>query len=372
MFEYVTLKIIWWGIMAVVVMAYAITGGIDIGVNFLLPIIGKNEQERATMLSAIGPTWEGNQVWLITLGAGAFAIWPVAYATIFSSMYLAFMLVLVMLILRPPGFDYRDKINSNLWLKVWDSALFTIGLGLAFCFGLVIGNFFTGIPFHFNEDLHVIYTGGFLNLFSICSILFGLVSICLLSVQGAVYLQYKLPDEFYSVTNKAIKIFGAGFIITFIIAGFYLLNVPGYVIKTIPDVNTVFIATEKIVEQQQQAWFANYAIYKILWVFPILAVLGCILTCYLSTIKKTVTAIFVHSCVIICVVLTAASALFPFIMPSNSTYNHSLTIWDVVSSKLTLQWALIAIIVFLPIILLYTGWVYRVMRGKVVLKNDAY
>lgn len=372
MFDYATLKVIWWGLMSLIVIAYAITGGADIGVNLLLPIIGKNDDERRTILSTIGPTWEGNQVWLITLGAGAFAIWPVAYATIFSSMYLAFMLVLFLLILRPPGFDYRDKLNFAVWRRIWDVALFSTGIGLAFCFGLVVGNFFTGIPFHFDEDLRATYTGHFITLFSPCAILFGIVSVCLLSVQGALFLQYKLPEKFYNATNKVIKFFCIGYVVFFIVTGFYLLSMPGYIVKTIPDLSTIFIVTEKIVEQKIGGWFTNYMLYKWLWFFPIFALVGCILTIHLAQQKKDVKALIIHSLVIACTVLTAAIALFPFVMPSSSVYNHGLTIWDIASSKLTLEWALFAVIIFLPIILLYTGWVYKVTRGKVMSQNDNY
>lgn len=372
MFDYVTLKVIWWAIMSLIVIIYAITGGADIGVGFLLSIIGKNDNDRRAILSTIGPTWEGNQVWLITLGAGTFAIWPIAYATIFSSMYLAFMLVLFMLILRPPGFDYRDKIPFGLWRKIWDIALSIVGVGLAFCFGLVIGNFFTGIPFYFDADLRTIYTGDFVMFFSVCAILFGLVSVFLLNVQGALFLQYKLPDTFYNATSKAIKLCAIAYMILFISAGFYLWTMPGYVIKSIPDLNTVFTVTEKIVDQQAHGWFINYLHYAWLWIFPSLAIIGSIVTIFLTQLKKTIAALAVHSMVIVCTILTAAAALFPFIMPSNSVYNHSLTIWDVASSKLTLEWSLFAVIIFLPIILLYTSWVYKVTRGKVEIQNDSY
>ncbi len=368
-----TLKVIWWALMGVLIIAFAITGGIDIGANILLPIVAKSDDDRRLVLNSIGPTWEGNQVWLITIGAGLFAIWPIAYATIFSSMYYAFLLVLIMLILRPPGFDYRAKIDSHAWRKMWDLALFTSSLILAVSFGVVVGNLFTGLPFQFTNGLHVIYNGDFLTLFTPYAILFGIVSLCLLVTQGSLYLQYKLEDRLALNARLMTKIFGFGFIASFIVAGIYTgLYLPGYRIVSIGDVNTSLLVTHKIVQPFLSGWVENFVTYQILWLFPFFALIFARVAIKLSQEKYPLAGLFVNSLAIVCTVATAAFSLFPFVLPSRTNPNHSLTLWDVCSSKLTLEWSLLMVVIFLPIILAYTTWVYRVMRGKVRITKESY
>ncbi len=373
MIDYVTLKIIWWGIFGFLVIAFMITGGMDIGVNFLLPIIGTNDNERRLIINSIGPTWEGNQVWLITLGAGLFAIWPIAYGTIFSSMYLAFMLVLFMLILRPPGIDYRGKINSHLWRSIWDAALFSSGVILALGFGAVVGNLFTGLPFSFDADLRVTYEGTLITIFSPCALLFAVVNLCMLGMQGALYLQYKLEGDLAIRAKLMVKIFSIGFVVTGIFAGIAVaLWVPGYEIVEIANLNSDLVVTDKIVRSVLSGWAQNYANNRWLWIFPAMTLVAIRVAVWFSHKEKPATALFINSLGIATATITVGSALFPFVIPSNSNPDHSLTIWDVCSSALTLEWALIATIVFVPIILLYTSWVYRVMRGKVTLRPESY
>lgn len=373
MIDYVTLKLIWWGIFGFLITAFMITGGMDIGVGFLLPVIGKNDNDRRLILNAIGPTWEGNQVWLITLGAGLFAIWPIAYATIFSCMYLAFVLVLVMLILRPPGIDYRSKINSNTWRSIWDVTLFTSNLVLALGFGLVVGNLFTGLPFYFDQDMRIIYQGDFLSIISPCALLFAVVTLCMLGLQGALYLQYKLDESMQDVIKLMVKIFGIGFIVTSIFAGIsVVLWVPGYEIISIPDINTGISVIDKTVQPLLSGWAQNYAGHKWLWIFPIFALIFTRVAMKYSSFNKNATALFVNSAGIACATTTVGVALFPFIIPSNIFPSNSLTIWDVCSSALTLQWSFVVTLLLLPLILFYTIWVYRVMRGKVKLEENSY
>lgn len=372
MIDYVTLKIIWWAIFCFLVIAFAVTGGRDIGVNFLLLLIGKTDDERRLILNSIGPTWEGNQVWLITLGAGLFAIWPIAYATIFSSMYYAFMLVLVMLILRPPGIDYRGKINSNIWRQTWDIALFCSAAVLALAFGVVIGNFFTGLAFYFSPEIHPIYIGKFFAIFSPFALACGLACFFAVGTQGAIFLHNKLSAPLDLRAMRYAKIFGIGFILTFTAIGLYLcLRMQGYQIVVIPNLDSSFMITNKIV-MPSKWWLTNYSNHKILWAFPISTILCTYAAIRLSAYYKPLAALYMHSLAITLAIITAATTLYPFIMPSKINPNHSLTIWDVGSSALTLRWSLLALLMLLPIILAYTTWVYRVMRGKVTLTPESY
>ncbi len=373
MIDYELLKIIWWCIFGFLLIAYMVTGGMDIGVSFLLPFIGHTDQERRLVINAIGPTWEGNQVWLITLGAGLFAIWPVAYGTIFSSMYLAFVLVLIMLILRPPGIDYRSKINSHLWRSVWDVSLFSSGLILSLGFGAVIGNLFAGLPFHFDADMRLVYEGTFVSILTPNGLLFGVVTLFMFGLQGALFLQHKLEDAVAQRAKNIVKIFAIGFVCFAVAAGInVVLWVPGYEIVQIPALNTMFMVNKKIVKVVLSGWAQNYANFPWLWIFPISCLIITRLVVRLSQKDMPGRALLLNSLGMACAAITVGCAMFPFILPSISKPNHSLTIWDVCASQLTLQCALIVTILLVPVILLYTAWVYRVMRGKVKIKPESY
>lgn len=373
MLDYVTLKVIWWGVMCLVLIAFAITGGIDIGVNLLLTVIGKDDKQRRLILNAIGPTWEGNQVWLVTFGAGLFAIWPTVYATAFSVLYSALMIALLMLILRPPGFDYRSKIASPTWRKTWDTCLFVGSVVLSIIFGVAIGNLFIGLDFNFTRDVVVTHSGGFFSLLSPFPLLCGMVSIFMFMLQGALFLNYKLPQEFHDLMYRVIRRASYYFSLSFVIAGVYAcLLLPGFTLMKIGDLNTALNLFNKSVAIIPSGWLNNYMQHPWLWVLPLIA-----LSCARAALKLVkdgfaVTAIFVNSLGIAATVMTAACALFPFILPSHINPAVSLTIWDACSSYNTLAFALVALCILLPIILVYTAWVYRVMRGKVVLSSESY
>lgn len=372
MFDYISLKVIWWGLLTTVLIAFALTGGLDLGVNFLLPILGRTDKQRRLIINAIGPTWEGNQVWLITFGAGLFAIWPPAYATAFSSMYFAMMLALLVLILRPPGIDYRNKIKSTLWTNIWDGCLFANSLILALIFGVAIGNLFVGLDFHLSPELCPIYTGSFFDLLKFFPILIGVLSVCMFAVQGGLFLQYKLSGEITKRVQDAVKIAGTIFILGFIYAGVLAARSTGFMILKMPDPNTAFDPTQKLIATASLAWLKNYVAYKYLWLLPITTIISMKLALVWSQRDKPLRGLVFSSLGIITTILTAGVALFPFIIPSRSVPNHSLTIWDSSSSRMTLELALWAVVLLLPIVLLYTSWVYKVMRGKTTLHTDSY
>ena len=161
MFDYETLRLLWWALLGILLIGFAVMDGFDLGVAALLPIVGRTAEERRIVINTIGPVWEGNQVWLV-LGAGAiFAAWPALYAMAFSSFYLAMLLVLLALILRPVGFTFRGKIDDPRWRHVWDTALVVSGVVPALVFGLAFGNVLEGVPFNYDADLRLSYTGGF-------------------------------------------------------------------------------------------------------------------------------------------------------------------------------------------------------------------
>lgn len=183
--DYETLRIIWWVLLGTLLIGFAVMDGFDLGVAIWLPWLAKTDIDRRVLINSIAPTWEGNQVWFILGGGAIFAAWPALYALSFSGFYLAMLIVLLALILRPVGFKYRSKLPNAAWRSFWDKALFIGGFVPALIFGVAIGNVLQGVPFHFDESLRVFYTGTFLQLLNPFALLCGLVSVVMLAMHGA-------------------------------------------------------------------------------------------------------------------------------------------------------------------------------------------
>ena len=365
-FDYATLKVIWWGVVGALLVGFAILDGFDLGIGMLLRFVGRTDAERRVMLNSVGPTWEGNQVWFITAGGATFAAWPVVYATGFSGFYIALIVTLFALFLRPAAFDYRSKIADPRWRNAWDWVIFVNGLVPTLVFGVAFGNLLLGVPFHFDADQRSFYTGSFFGLLNPFALVAGLVSVAMLTMHGAFYLQLRTEGAVQARAIVAARLAGVVLLAAFVAAGFWVsMGIDGYQIVSMPPADSAFLPTAKTVERLPAGWLHNYS--KLPWtvVAPLAAVGATILALIASALVRAALA-FVLSCIAVAgVVLTAGFALFPFIMPSSSHPAHSLTIWDSVSSHKTLQVMFWAVPIFVPIICLYTAWVYRVMRGKV-------
>jgi len=377
-FDYATLKIIWWFFISALFIIFFILGGRDFGVCTLIPFVGKNDDERRMLLNSIGPTWEGNQVWFVTAGGATFAAWPLVYATAFSGLYYALFLVLLALILRPPGMDYRSKLPKKSWRILWDCALFLSGFVPALVFGVGLGNLLLGLPFYFDENLQSHYEGGFFQLLNPFSVLFGLASVCILSLQGGIFLQNKLADPFALRVKKINRLLGWSFIALFIILGIWInVKLTGFHLQSIIDINQPLIPLTKEVMITQRGWAANFTHYPWLWLFPIITLISIFLTMRASQKDHSFWGMMLCSIAIITALGTVNATLFPFIVPSSTQPNHSLTVWDAVSSHRTLQYMFYVTVIFLPIVLAYTYWVFHVMRGKIstqetLSKQEAY
>lgn len=365
MIEYGTLKLIWWLFILVLFMVFFVFGGRDFGVCILLPWVGKNDDERRVLINSIGPTWEGNQVWFITAGGAMFAAWPIVYATAFSGLYYALLLVLFSLILRPPGFDFRSKLASPIWRSTWDWALFISGFVPALVFGIGLGNLLLGVPFSLNEILQSQYEGSFFQLLNPFSIAMGLAAVSLLALQGGVYLQKKLMDEFLPRLKKINLILGSVFILLFVLIGLWItFRLQGYHIQSVMDINASLNPNAKEVLIGKN-WLHNFDYFPVLWALPVMTLLTVLFAMMCSLKNHTTTAVLMCSLAIVFGLATVSLTLFPFILPSSSHPNHSLTVWDATSSHLTLQYMFYVAVVFLPIILSYTFWVFRVLTGKI-------
>ena len=204
--DYEILRLIWWLFLGVLLIGFAIMDGFDLGVAMLLPFVARTDTERRVAINAIAPVWEGNQVWLI-LGAGAvFAAWPPVYAASFSGFYVAMFLVLATLILRPVGFEFRNKFADPRWRTFWDYALFAAGLVPSVVFGVAFGNLLQGVPFRIDGDLRIFYDGsGLFELLNPFGLLCGLVSAAMLASHGAIYLTLKTEGVVQARARTAVQ-----------------------------------------------------------------------------------------------------------------------------------------------------------------------
>jgi len=366
MLEYEVLKLIWWLLVGVLLIGFAIMDGHDMGVGTLLPFVGRDDVERRVVINTVGPHWDGNQVWFITGGGAIFAAWPLVYATAFSGFYWAMLAVLWALFLRPVGFDYRSKIHDPRWRKTWDWGLFVGGFIPPVIFGVAFGNLLQGVPFHYDERMVSIYTGSFWGLLNPFALLCGVVSSAMITFQGAIYLAHRTEADVQQRALFAAKIFGPLMLLCFALAGVWLaIGIEGYRITSVVNPNGLADPLAKTVVREAGAWLANYRLQPLTMILPVLPFVGVGLALLLARAGRTGLAFIASSTGIIGIIGTAAASMFPFVMPSSSMPNASLTLWDATSSRLTLQIMLWAVVIFMPIILFYTSWCYRVMSGKV-------
>ena len=369
-FDYETLKLIWWLFISVLLIGFAIMDGFDMGVATWLPFLGKTDDERRVIINSIGATWEGNQTWLITAGGAIFAAWPLVYATAFSGLYIALLLVLFALFFRPVGFDYRSKLPNPVWRNGWDWALFAGSAIPALIFGVAFGNLLIGLPFYYDDTLRSFYTGSFFGLLNPFALLCGVVSLSMLMMHGAIYLQLRTDSAVQQRAKKAALITGMICAIAFALAGIWVaFGIDGYRITSIQNVNVALNPLAKTVEKSAGAWLTNYQTYPWMLLAPIAGFVGIALALLSSNAKKEKTAFVFSSTAIAGIILTAGFSMFPFIMPSSTNPVSSLTIWDAVSSQKTLGIMFVVTIIFLPLILLYTSWVFKVLRGKVTVQS---
>jgi cytochrome d ubiquinol oxidase subunit II len=366
MFDYETLKLIWWLLIGVLLIGFAIMDGHDMGVGTLLPFVGRNDLERRAVINSIAPHWEGNQVWFLTAGGAIFAAWPMVYATAFSGFYWAMLAVLWALFFRPVGFDYRSKIQNPAWRSTWDWCLFIGSAIPPVIFGVAFGNLLQGVPFHFDDNLMSTYTGSFWQLLNPFALLTGVVSLAMLAFHGANYLMLRSADDIYRRARIASLIFGVLAFVTFALAGLWVMTgIDGYTITSPIDHNARPDPLDKTVVVAAGAWLKNYSIYAWAKWVPLSAFIAIALGVVFGRINKPGLAFIASSVSCAGIIGTAAVSMFPFLMPSSSDPRSSLTVWDSVSSRLTLNLMLVTTLIFMPLIIFYTSWAYRVMRGKV-------
>ncbi|MBN2739843.1 MAG: cytochrome d ubiquinol oxidase subunit II [Rhodobacteraceae bacterium] len=367
------LRVIWWLLLGVLLIGFALTDGFDLGVGALLPFVGKTDTERRVAINTVGPVWEGNQVWFILGGGAIFAAWPPLYAVSFSGFYLAMFTVLAALILRPVAFKYRSKRDGHAWRNGWDWALFVGGAVPALIFGVAVGNVLQGVPFQLNDMLMPLYPGNFfikfISLLNPFALLAGVVSISMLLMHGAAWLTLKTEGPVQLRARAIGSVAGMVAFVTYILAGVWLaFGIKGYTITSVvPDngpSNPLFSTVE-----HGGSWLSAYSDRPWIAIAPILGLLGIALATLGLRAGREGSTLLLSKLGIFGVISSVGLTMFPFILPSSIQPDASLTVWDASSSQQTLFVMLVVTVIFMPLILAYTAWVYKVLWGKVTVEE---
>ena len=375
--DFQSLKLAWWVLMAVLLGGVMIMDGFCSGVLAMMPFIGKDDVERRVAINSIGPIWEANQVWLILFGGALFAAWPMAYAVICSSFYLAVFLLLLSLIARPVGFKMRSKVDSARWRNGCDFLLFFGGIIPPFLLGVIFGNCLIGIGFHLDAYLRPMLDGG--SILHPFALSLGVLNTALSLRQGALYLYGKSDGAVSSRAKNCFYFFNFAFISIYTIMALCLPYLKGYLLVSPIDQNMPPNPIGKIVAVVVGGWSKRYMDNNLLYIFPSLCFISFFLSHIFMRCKKALLAFFAGALGVLGVVFSVGAAMYPFFIPSLSAPSHSLLIWDSSSSLNTLCIMTVVAVIFLPCILAYTAWVYMVFNYKVTSlsivnakKNEVY
>jgi len=364
MFDYIFLKLAWWVIMGVVLIIYATTAGFDVGVTLYMPFL-RNEMDRRVVLNTSAPTWDGNLTWIVFAGGGLFVVWPVVYSTAFSGMYAAMLFILFAMFLRPPSYEYRNKIDSARWRRLCDYGLFISGIVPVFIFGVAFGNCFLGFPFYFDPHTYrVFYTGDFFQLLNPYGLLSGVVSVLMVLMHGSVYLQRRTEQHLRKLAFKIHWITTILLLIGFTLSGLLLIyHVVGYqLIASASD--PTLEPLNNIVHQGVGMWIQTYDQYPWKYLAPVMAYGGILESLWAAYYGWVNTAFWASCFAVGGIVTTAGATLFPFLMPSSTHPNESITVWNAASSQYALNVMLYVGVVLLIIILGYKIFSYSAVWSK--------
>lgn len=338
----IDLNTVWFLLLGVLLAGYAVLDGFDLGVG-VIHLFARNDRDRVTNLHAIGPVWDGNEVWLLTFGGALFAAFPIVYATVFSAYYIALVLVLAALIFRAVSIEFRGKVDSPSWKRFWDGAFFAGSLVPSLLFGVAVGNILRGLPL--NSD--GVFTGSFFTLLNPYSLLVGLVSLSVFTLHGALYMTVKTDGAYRDSLKKLIKILWNISIILF-----WLATAAGF----LTGIQQNIVALER----------------SISWVFLGLLCVAATLIPAMVKREKFMWAFLASSTVIVCMVGLVGVSLFPVLTPSLTDPSYSLTIYNASSTPGTLKVMLIIAGTGVPLVIAYTVFIYRVFKGKPVLDGHGY
>ncbi len=371
LFSYEFLRILWWVLLGVLLIGFAIADGFDMGAAALLPAVAKTDDEKRVVINTVGPVWEGNQVWFILGGGAIFAAWPALYAVSFSGFYLVMFLVLSMFILRPVAFKYRSKQPGAAWRRNWDLALTVSGLVPPVIFGVAVGNTLMGVPFVYDGDLRPDYQGNLFGLLNPAALFCGFVSLAMILAQGAAWLQMKADDIVAERARHVGRLSALAAAFLFALGGVVVAmgGLGGYELQSTANFSGPSFPLDKEVVRTNDAWLTNYTNAPILVLAPLLGIGGMLIAFLGFSVRSSTLTFLATSLGIAGIISTVGVSMFPFILPSTLEPSHSLMVFDASSSQNTLRNMLIATVIFLPLVLLYTAWVYKILFGRVTLED---
>ncbi len=337
------LPLIWFGLLGVLLVGYAVLDGFDLGVGMVHLFVAEDDTERRMVINSIGPLWDGNEVWLVTFGGALFAAFPEAYATLFSGFYTAFMLLLFALIFRAVSIEFRSKRHSRFWRRVWDVGFASGSFAATLLFGVAVGNVMQGVPLTAAGELH----GRLADQLGPFPLLVGALAVTLFAMHGTIYLHLRTEGALQARTHRGMwRSFGL-FLVVFMLTTMYtLVKVPSAV--------------------------AGFSLHPLLWVIPVLNVLAIANIPRAIFLDRPGYAFASSCCTIAALVVLLGVALFPNLVPSSPHPEHSLTVWNAASSPKTLGIMLLIAGIGMPLVLGYTSIVYWTFRGKVELDEHSY
>jgi cytochrome d ubiquinol oxidase subunit II len=371
---YTILKLIWAGLLGVLFVGLGLMVGMDMGVGTLLRFVGRNDSERRVALNIVGPHWDGNQVWFILGGGAIFAAFPTLYATSFSVFYVVMILLLFSMILRPVAFEYRSKVDSARWRESWDWMFLVSGAVPMFVYGAAFGNVMEGVGYHFGWTGQYYQDESFLSyLVNPFAVLCGLMSVALSVYQGAAMLMLRSEEPIHGRARRYGSTAGLVAAALFALGGVWISRMKGYILDS--SANPGMPANPlhgQHVTAVAGGWMANYHAHPALWLLPFFG-LGCMVAGSLALrADRPALAWWLGAGSWIGTIGTVGLTLFPFLMPSSTAPDQSLTVWNSTGSAYGLTCMAIIALIFVPLILAYTSWCYYVMRGKVRVADVAH
>jgi cytochrome d ubiquinol oxidase subunit II len=328
-------QIIWFILWGVLWAVYFMADGFDFGVGIMYPYLGKTDGEKRTIINSIGPVWDGNEVWLVTAGGATFAAFPAVYASMFSYLYSALLIILFALIMRGVAFEFRGKVDGEAWRRGWDWAIFLGSLIPALLFGVAFGNIFQGLPMDRTG-----YHGSLIGLLNPYGLLTGLLFVTLFIVHGALWTAMKTMGP---LSARAATLAKNSWVGLLLVAVLFLIN-------------TAF----------QTKLYQNFFENPFWLIVPAMAVLSLVAIRIYLLKNKYLNAFFASGLTILTVTLTGIIGLYPNLIPSSLDPAYSLTIFNSSSSIYTLRIMTVVAFIFMPVVIAYQIWVYRVFRGKLV------
>jgi cytochrome bd ubiquinol oxidase subunit II len=329
------LQTIWFLLWGILWAVYFMLDGYDLGLGTLMPFVTRNDAERRIVYNSMGPFWDGNEVWLVTAGGVTFAAFPTTYAVMFSTLYTPLLLILFALIIRAVSFEFRGKIECRAWRALWDTCLFIGSFLPALLFGVAFANIFQGIPF----DDKGIFHGTLFTLLNPYGIVGGILFVVMFLLHGSLWLAIKTEGVLYQRAEAVARVL---WLVLLVVAVVFLVY----------------------------TWFAtplyrNYLATPILFVIPVITVAALVVTRLFIAKAAWWKAWFASSLTIVTATLFGVVGLFPNLYPSSLDPAYSLTAFNSSSTPMTLTIMLVVALVFVPIVIVYQGWVYHLFREKV-------